>query len=208
MREGSTLNDSVKRPYVAIILAAGEGKRYGRNKISAAKLDGVPIGLLTAQTYQQVLPTRVVVRKGDEINKTLFQEAGFEVVIAEYANRGMGNSIAAGVAAIEKLGFEGCLIGLGDMPFVSVTTLRVLLAQLSEGQQLVRPRYKGKPGNPVGFGREFFEILANLREDQGARDVLETRREQITYCDVNDPGVITDIDTPHDLAAAQQQQQQ
>ena len=188
----------------AIILAAGRGRRFGANKIAEAKLHGEPIGLVTAKTFARVLPTFVVVRQGDEANAQLFHDAGFDTIVATHAHRGMGNSVAAGVSAVEAKGFDCCLIGLGDMPLVSNTTLQQLKTLLDDGHEIVRPRYRGQAGNPVGFQRRFFRSLTDLRDDEGARNVIDAQREVVVYCDVDDPGVIADIDTPADLDSAQQ----
>ena len=188
----------------AILLAAGQGQRYGVNKITAAKLHGQPMGLVTAKIFAQVLPTFVVVRQGDKAAAQLFRDAGFETIVAAHASRGMGNSVAAGVTAIEAKGFDCCLIGLGDMPLVSETTVQQLKSLLDEGHEIVRPRYCGQAGNPVGFQRRYFKTLTALRDDQGARDVISAHPELLVYYDVDDPGVIADIDTPADLDAAQQ----
>ena len=183
----------------AIILAAGQGKRFGANKIAEAHLHGEPIGLVTAKTFARVLPTFVVVRLDDETTAQLFQDAGFETIVATHAHRGMGNSVAAGVSAVDAKGFDCCLIGLGDMPLVSRTTVQQLKSLLDDGHDIVRPRYRGQAGNPVGFQRRFFQTLADLRDDEGARNVIDAHRELVVYCDVDDPGVLADIDTPADL---------
>ena len=137
---------------VAIILAAGDGSRYGSNKIIDAELADEPIGLHTAQRYRDVLPTYIVTRAEDDPARAMFEGAGYKTIPAKNAALGMGNSVAAGgVAAIAGTNATSCLIGLGDMPLVSSATIRLLRDKLLEGHALVRPRYKGREGNPVGL---------------------------------------------------------
>ena len=52
------------------------------------------------------------------------------------------------------------------------------------------------------FSRELFGELAAAPEDQGARAVVAADPARVTYVDVNDAGVVTDLDTPEDLERA------
>ena len=59
----------------------------------------------------------------------------------------------------------------------------------------VIPRYKGQRGNPVLLARTLFAELANVRGNEGARSVLGRYRERVRWFDLDDPAVVTDIDT-------------
>ncbi|MGR8948419.1 MAG: nucleotidyltransferase family protein [Gammaproteobacteria bacterium] len=193
--------DAKAIPCIAVILAAGKGSRYGDNKITAAKIDGVPIGLITARLYQQCLPTIVVIRDGDTQAKALFESASITTVTAHKAHLGMGNSLSAGVREAAALGAEHCLIALADMPWVKESTVRTLVERLLADNTIVRPRYKGIIGNPVGFPQQYFGELIKLSEDRGAKRLLAAHQDSIIDVDVDDSGVILDIDTPGDLRA-------
>jgi molybdenum cofactor cytidylyltransferase len=60
----------------------------------------------------------------------------------------------------------------------------------------VQPRYEDTPGHPVGFSREFFAELLDLDGDEGARSVVRAHRDVVEFVDVDDPGVVTDLDQP------------
>ncbi|MEO8135570.1 MAG: NTP transferase domain-containing protein, partial [Betaproteobacteria bacterium] len=73
------------------------------------------------------------------------------------------------------------------------------VAELRSGESLVVPRYRGERGHPVGFARVHFPALSQLTGDAGARAVI-AGAPRVAWLDVDDPGVMRDIDTPADLS--------
>jgi molybdenum cofactor cytidylyltransferase len=108
----------------------------------------------------------------------------------------MGYSIAAGVAA--RPDAAGWLVLPGDMPMVASTTL-VAVAQALEQHPVVFAQYRGRRGHPVGFAAELFSDLVQLSGDEGARRVVA--RYPSIGLELDDPGVLVDVDTADDLAA-------
>jgi molybdenum cofactor cytidylyltransferase len=109
----------------------------------------------------------------------------------------MGTSFAAGVRAAADA--HGWVVALADMPFLRPETIRVVAQALSDGAAIAAPAYRGERGHPVGFARRFFDELASLRGDEGARELLKRYPNLLTLYDVDDPGVLRDIDKPSDL---------
>jgi molybdenum cofactor cytidylyltransferase len=114
------------------------------------------------------------------------------------AARGMGSSIAAGVAASSDA--PGWLIVPGDMPLLQSSTLRSVAVKLMQ-DPIVFAQYKGQRGHPVGFSSELYSELMSLEGDEGARRLLARFAAEPVV--VNDPGVLVDVDTEADLARAQ-----
>jgi molybdenum cofactor cytidylyltransferase len=110
----------------------------------------------------------------------------------------MGDSIAAGVSIHASAG--GWLVLPGDMPLVRPDSLRAVAEALDQ-QPIAFPQYRGRRGSPVGFAAELFSELMMLTGDEGARRLLA--RYPTIAVEVDDPGVLFDIDTVDDLAAAQ-----
>lgn len=119
--------------------------------------------------------------------------------LEEAPHPGMGDSIAAAVRATVHA--EGWLILPADLPLVRPETLRQVAAAPA-AQTVVRPVYQGRQGHPVRFARAFAEALMALGGASGAAAVV--RRHGLWTVEVDDPGCVTDIDTPEDLARAQQ----
>lgn len=174
--------------------------RFGSHKLLAALPDGTPVGVAAARALRAVLPEVVaVVRPGDAELAALFVEHGLRIVECAEARQGMGHSLAAGVAATHHA--DAWLIALADMPAVNASTLTSLIARLHEGSIWVAPFHAGRRGHPVGISARFRDELLALRGDVGARAILERAGSGLTRVEVDDPGVLFDIDTPADLAA-------
>ena len=106
----------------------------------------------------------------------------------------MGYSISAGVAA--KPNASGWLILPGDMPRVRPATLVQVARQLAL-HPVVYAQYKGRRGHPVAFSSELYSELIGLTGDEGARRLVA--RYPAFGLDVDDPGVLVDVDTVEDL---------
>lgn len=182
-----------------MLLAAGFARRYGDDKRFALLPDGRC--LLQASVENALgsgLPVRVCLRPDDERGKALLTQAGATGLRCAHAAGGMGNTIADGVRQLPA--WEGILLALADMPFVSPDTYRALAGLLSPGA-ICYPRHRGRRGHPVGFGRDYFGELQRLGGDTGARELLRAHAAAAVALDTADSGVLRDIDCPADLQA-------
>ena len=184
-----------------ILLAAGRGRRFdplgARNKLLQRLPGGEPVVAASARHLLSVFPRVVaVVAPQDGGVADLLRGLGCEVTICDDADAGMGRSLAH---AVKHAGAgEGWLVALGDMPFVAPATLHVLRVALEQGAGIAAPVFEGRRGNPVGFGAPQRAALLSLQGDQGARALLQT--QAVTLIEVDDPGILRDIDLPADLA--------
>jgi CTP:molybdopterin cytidylyltransferase MocA len=116
--------------------------------------------------------------------------------------RGQLSSIKAALARVRP-DAAGVLIHLADHPMVRADTFAAVIdGYRRSGGRIAIARYQGRRGHPVLFARELFGELAAAPEDQGARVVVATDPARVTYVDVDDAGVVTDLDTPEDLERA------
>ncbi|MDR0280099.1 MAG: nucleotidyltransferase family protein [Paucimonas sp.] len=180
---------------VALVLAAGRGRRFGSDK----RLAMLPSGeRMLAQTLERALAAFsdvwVVLRVEDD-PLALGVDPRVTVVRAERADEGMGCSLAAGVAALEGTGFEAVAVMLGDMPWVEVGTLE-RLRDLAQAGRIVVPEFEGNRGHPVVFGKEFWKELEGLQGDQGGRRSIEANRHACVVLQASDAGVSLDMDAP------------
>ena len=182
----------------AILLAAGSGSRFGGDKLLHPLADATPIGVQAARNLLAAVPDVVaVVRPGDFPLADLLEQEGCHVTVCQHAARGMGASLAHGVAA--RRGADGWVIALADMPLIKSATIAAIVHELAAGRSLVAPTYQGQRGHPVGLGKRFGAQLLALDGDAGARDVIAAHEHELTLVESDDPGVLQDIDRRADL---------
>lgn len=199
----------------AIVLAAGAARRFGKPK----QLEPWPPGggpslveraaRLTLDACQgQVFV--VVGNQREAVQTVLETKIGSEKITPVFNPRweeGQGFSVAAGIKAVqaESPAVEGVLIMLTDQPRLKNQTLRRLIEQFLElgedgKSRILFPVYAGKRGNPVIFGRAFFEELSRLEGDVGGRVIVKKYPGAILEVPVTDPAIHEDVDTPEELA--------
>ncbi len=190
------------RGITGILLAAGSSRRFGSNKLVVPLPDGTPLVLAVVRRLRLVVDAViVVVNPQDRVLPELLTSENVQVVICENADAGMGTSLAAGVAASRDA--RGWLIALADMPAVQFSTLQQVVQALDNGAVLAAPYHAGQRGHPVGFHSRFRDELLTLSGEAGARDILTRHVAALTRLDVDDVGILLDIDTQADLAAWQ-----
>jgi len=183
----------------AILLAAGAGARFGGDKLPHPLEDGVAIAAHAARNLLAATPDVVaVVRWGDFPLYDILEQEGCQVTMFQGAARGMGASLAHGVA--QARGADGWVVALADMPRVPVAIIKEIIASLAGGTLIAAPVHKGERGHPVGFGAALRDELLALDGDQGARAVLERHRNAVKLVECADPGVLYDIDRKTDIA--------
>jgi molybdenum cofactor cytidylyltransferase len=187
---------------VGVLLAAGRGERYpGGDKLLAPLADGTPIGVAACRTLVAVLPeTLAVVRPGDVGLAARLRDAGADTLECAEAGEGMGRSLAAAVARTRDA--DAWVVALADMPWVRATTIAEIVAALGAGASIAAPVHRGRRGNPVGFAARWGDALRALDGDRGARDVIAAAGAGLTSIEVDDDGVIHDVDVPADLRDA------
>ena len=110
---------------------------------------------------------------------------------------GLSTSIHAGVEAAAA-GAAGYLFALADMPGLSAETVAALKRAFAEALEdaIVVPAVKGKRGNPVVFSATYAEELRQLTGDAGAQSLLDRHSDRVVELEVEDDGVLIDVDTP------------
>ena len=191
------------RPTI-IVVAAGRGSRFGaslsglEHKLAQPFGSSTVLGTTVRNAVESQLPVLVVTTE-DHVPSAAAQLARRDIyVVSEQdAARGMGHTIAAGVA--ERSGAPGWLVLPGDMPLVQPGTLLAVASAL-EQHAVVYAQYKGRRGHPVAFSAELYSELVQLKGDEGARRIVA--RYPAYGQEVPDAGVLMDIDTPAELDAA------
>lgn len=117
--------------------------------------------------------------------------------------KGMGDSIAAGVRATANA--AGWLVLPGDLPLLRGETLRTIAQGAGKGEVATVPLYKGQRGHPVRFAPQCGPALMALNGDEGAASVVRAQAAlgAVAFLELDDAGLVTDIDTLDDLRRAE-----
>ena len=169
-----------------IVLASGRGERFRAAGGSGSKLQAA-LGGRTVLAH-----TLAAVRA-----------SGLPWRLEDAGHPGMGDSIAAAVRATPDA--AGWLVLPADLPLVLPSTLQAVAQALYGTMQAAQPHHRGERGHPVGFAAACGPQLAALGGPQGAAPVLRALREAgaVAEVEVDDIGILTDIDTPEQLARAE-----
>jgi molybdenum cofactor cytidylyltransferase len=178
------LEKCVTSPAV-LVLASGRGERFVASGGSGSKL-------------QALLGGKPVL----EHTLDAVRASGLPWHLEDQGHQGMGDSIAAAVRATPKA--DGWLVLPGDLPLVQAESLRAVAAALAQ-HVVVVPRYRGVAGHPVGFDGSCREGLLRLSGPQGAASVVRAQAalHRVLQLELDDAGVVTDIDTVQNLAEAE-----
>jgi molybdenum cofactor cytidylyltransferase len=188
-----------------IILAAGRSSRMGTSKaLLAASTTETFVSRLLATIRQGGIANPLVVgRAGDDLLRREVERQGCEFVVNANADAGgQLSSLLAGLAAADRSGLRGLMSVPVDAPLIAPSTVATLLAVFDATRApVVRPRHAGRHGHPVIFSRTVFDDLRRADPAAGARAVLRAHESAIVNVDVEDPGVLGDVDTPESYRA-------
>ena len=189
---------NVQQPIVGVLLAAGTGTRFGGGKLIHPLEDGVAMAVHAARNLLAAgLEVIAVVRSGDFALGDLLEEEGCHVTHSTEAARGMGHTLAHGVACAREA--SGWIVALGDMPRIQPATITQIVGALHAGAMIAAPVYRGERGHPVGFQSALRAELLALSGDRGAQPVVQKHRDELRLIECDDPGVVLDIDLKTDL---------
>jgi len=182
-----------------LLLAAGYSRRFG----SAKLLHALPSGHTIISSSIKALQASgcefvVAIREDDTATSTHLNTLNVKAIKVKNAQKGLSSVIAEATRKLDLKKIEWLGIYLGDMPYITPTTLSDLAAHASAAT-IVRPRYLEQNGHPVLFGQKFFEQLKNLEGNFGAKTIIQAHPTSFHTVDVGDAMVLHDIDQTKDI---------
>ncbi|AZH27245.1 nucleotidyltransferase family protein [Haloplanus aerogenes] len=179
-------------------MSAAEAGDGDANKL-LARADDERIVTRSVRMYLDAVVDPVVIVVGHEANRVraALPEAVRVVHNPDYAD-GQASSVRIGIGALPD-DVDAAVVGLGDMPFVRPETVTLLARAFHAGAgDPLAAAFDGRRGNPVCFGRQWFDALRDVRGDTGGRELPLTAPDA-ALVETADPGVRRDIDQPSDL---------
>ncbi len=194
---------------LAIVLAAGRGRRIGAGKalldlrgrsalelcLSALREGGV--GALVVVLGADAAAVRAAVPLRDD-----------EVVINDRPERGQTSSLRAALTRGHRAD-TAFLLHPVDHPLLLADDVAALLAAFATrapGRRIVLPEVAGRRGHPAVFEAALADEFLALSDEQPAHDVVRREAERVLTVPRDNPWLVRDIDTPEDLAAAREAQ--
>jgi molybdenum cofactor cytidylyltransferase len=186
----------------AIVLAAGSSSRMGEAKQLLPLADSTVLertlgNLIDSNVDEIVL---VLGSSAETIRERLAESPMRHVRILVNPDYGEGltTSLRAGLAILDK-NIKAALIVLADQPFVRAETFdRIIEQYRCSDAQIVIPMFQGFRGNPVLLDRSVFLEVMALRGDIGCRAIFRNHLDRIVKPEVNDVGILLDIDNKDD----------
>jgi molybdenum cofactor cytidylyltransferase len=179
-----------------LLLAAGRGARLGGDKFARRK-DGrsladhalAPLRRLPLAAFLAVTPAQA---------DFLAADPSVRRIVNPDPDAGLSSSLRLGLEAAGDC--DAVLVALADMPAVRPQTCSALIAAWRPGLKAAAPLHAGRRGNPVlvetGWARG---IASDLTGDRGLGQALDALADGLARIEVDDPGILFDVDTAQDL---------
>ncbi len=188
-----------------LVLAAGEGRRFGRAK-ATVEFRGRALVHHAVAVLREGGCRPVVVVSGaahDEVS-TIVAPQDATVVENPRWRDGMGSSLRRGLEAVETAGASAAVVILVDQPLLGAEAVHRLVHAWRDGGKVVVATYDGADGHPVVLDRTCWALLRESgRDEVGARELVRTHPELVTRVACDGTGIPDDIDTQDDLRRAE-----
>lgn len=189
-----------------IYLAAGNSRRFGSNKLFY-EIDGKLM-------YRHLLDRLVriadrnqeyeiyVVTRYEKIRAHVeqIQKKGGKIrlVWSPSSEKGVSYSVRAGICAARDA--DASVFFVADQPFLTEESVDGFLSRMTDvwrswqEESLGCVAFCGICGNPVWFGKAYYEELSALTGDQGGRRIFRRHEKKAVYYEVSDREELEDID--------------
>ena len=183
-----------------IVLAAGEGKRFGQPK-ALAQFEGASFLERVTESLKHAGCEAVIVVGGANSEAVEKLCADLDVDFIENANwqAGQFSSLKTGLASFDSHP-PGVLVALVDHPFIKIPTyVRILDGASLHPESIVIPTYECKRGHPVVLPKSLVMEIENTPDSSNLREIIKKHDNMIVEVPVEDSGILKDIDTTSDM---------
>lgn len=183
-----------------ILLAAGESRRMGSPKAllryqGKTFIERICHAFLSAGVDELVV---VLGAQAEKLRQAIPAHSRLRTVVNPRYFQGQLSSLMTGIGALSPES-EAAIVNLVDHPLIAAKTIRALIASFrAEPLPILIAAYSGKRGHPVLFSRQVYGEILAAPLDQGAKVVVRKDPSRVRELQLDDPGILADIDTPED----------
>ncbi|MBE3130521.1 MAG: nucleotidyltransferase family protein [Acidobacteria bacterium] len=183
----------------AVILAAGESRRMGTQKLllpfGETTVVGAVVGTALTSRVDRVLV--VLGADKDDVREEL-EPLGIDFAVNDNFAEGMLSSVQTGLRALPA-DAEAAVVMLGDQPFLPARVVDAVVAAFRRsGMGIVVPVHRGRRGHPVLVGLKYRDEVLSLDPADGLRRLMHAHAEDIFEAEVEDANILRDMDVPED----------
>jgi molybdenum cofactor cytidylyltransferase len=185
------------KKFSALILAAGTSSRFGMNKL-LLPFGGKTVLESTIGKFCLNEIDEIIVVGGafmEDFKKAIHIKKVKWILNSDY-KKGMSSSLRIGLSNLQN-GSDGVFVTPADMPLFKTATVKRMIAKFEKGKILI-PTFGKKKGHPVLLDRELFDKFASYRSDKILYDGIQRNLRQVELIDVDDEGILVDLDLKED----------
>lgn len=186
----------------SIVLAAGNSSRFINSNKLLSNIDGFKIIELVVKVILKTNFKPCFIITGFDNDKIYKSLSNYNVNFVYNKNwsAGLSSSLKSGITKIEKV-FDGTLISLGDMPFISTKTLNEMKREFlfHNGNFIICPQNKNQIGNPIILPKKYFHYVHDLKGDNGFKKIIKKNPNFVKTIEINSNEIFQDFDTEKQL---------
>ena len=182
----------------AVILAAGESSRMGKNKLLMEIEGKEVIERVRDEVDEAVNEIIFVLGHNPSKNIPKLKEMNANWIINDEYENGMTWSFVKGLEALKGKDLDAVMLVLGDQPLIEGKFLQKMVKEWKDKSGIISPIHKGKKGHPVLFDKKYFDEILSLPKDGIIRDVIHANDDELHLLEAP-KWAIMDMDTPEDF---------
>ena len=187
----------------ALILAAGSSRRMGSQKLLLPFGQNTIIGTVIDNVLNSsVENVMVVLGANQEKVRDAIGNLPVRFCYNKEHEKGMLSSVICGIRALPQEAVAA-LIFLGDQPGIPpAVTNKVIDAYMEELVGIVIPVHNHRRGHPLLVDMKYRKEIEHLDLEEGLRALRHHFPDDVMEVEVDEPGILVDIDTREDYKNA------
>lgn len=186
----------------AVLLAAGRSTRMGEPKLLLPWRGEATLISQVVKRYLSAGVDEIFVVTGanrEAVEAAIDPQQAHTIFNPRYAHEEMLSSLQVGLGAVETTPAAAALVSPADIPDVKSSTIRALIDRWrAEEADIVAPSYEFQRGHPILIASVLFPAILKLGPGDTLRSYLRRHESGIRHVEVDDAGILRDVDTPKD----------